>query len=543
MAGGAMMRSLALSLAAGTLMTRSPWVRAEQSPAVDRPRPAHFATSCAPVVRDRIDGAVDALHSFWFAKALDEFNAAIAQDPRCAMAYWGIAMTHWGLRQQPGAVAAGAAAIDQAARLIDPRTSEREAGYVSAARQLFESAERVPPRPRILAYIAAMEQLTTRYPDDREAVLFYALGILDSVVPTDKTYATRLKAAAVLEREITRQPNHPGVVHYTIHAYDVPALAERALSAARRYAELAPDVPHALHMPSHVFTRLGHWEDSLRSNLRSAEAARREGPAGTAERLHALDYAVYAQLQLARDRAARQLVVSLSAPAAESAPPHAHDTPNAFALAAIPARYALERRAWRDAAQLDVRRSDTPYADAMTHFARALGLAHTGRSPQAMREAEQLTTLLETLTRRRNMYWAEQVDIQRLMVLGWIALTRDQPGEALRLLRHAADREDATEKAGTTPGPLLPARELLGEALLDLQQPEAALQEYETALASEPNRFRTVWGAARAAEIGGDRSKARRYYTLLLEIGKSADQPERNELHEARTALRRLGSQ
>jgi tetratricopeptide (TPR) repeat protein len=381
-----------------------------------------------------------------------------------------------------------------------------------------------------------MEQLTAKYPDDHEAVLFYALGILDSVIPTDKTFAARLKAGALLEREYALRPDHPGIAHYIIHAYDVPPLASRALSAARTYAQIAPDVPHALHMPSHVFTRLGYWEESIQSNLRSAAAAKREGRVSNGEQLHALDYAVYAYLQTAQDRAVRRIVAEVPALANAAPAEHRYGLANPFAVTAVPARYALERHDWTEASRLPVRSTNVAYADATTHFARALGLAHTGQLRRAHIEVDTLAGLVDTLTHTNDMYWAGQVDIERLAALGWTAVLEGRRDAGIELLKAAADHEDATEKPGTAPGPLLPARELLADALLE-SEPSKALEAYKATLAIEPNRFRTVWGCARAAELAGQTDLARDYYQQLLNMTKRADGPERSEIAQARAAV------
>jgi tetratricopeptide (TPR) repeat protein len=503
-------------------------------PAAQRLGHSRFPTSCDRTVQPRFDRAVAMLHSFWFAGAIREFNAVLERDPACAMAHWGIAMSNWGFRGQPVATRAGAAAIAKAEVLAGRARTPRERDYIAAAALLYKDAERVNPRTRITAYERAMADLTRRYPDDREAVLFHALAILDTVVPTDKTYAARLRAGALLEEAYAADPDHAGTAHYIIHAYDVPALAGRALEAARRYARLAPNVAHPLHMPSHVFTRLGYWEESIDSNLRSAEAAAAEGPQGAGERLHALDYAVYAYLQTAQDRAAHAIVRTVPGLArGGGAAPH-HGSPNAFAAAAIPARYALERHAWTEASVLPPSTSDMPQADAMTSFARALGFARTARPALARQEIDQIAALRDALNARRDLYWAELVDVQRAAATAWASFAEGRAAEAIALLRSAAEREDATEKAGTTPGPLMPARELLGDMLIEAKRPAEALREYEAALASEPNRYRSVAGAARAALLAGADATARRYREQLARICGKGDRPGRPELQEAR---------
>ncbi len=503
----------------------------------------HFATSCAPAAQATFDRGVALLHSFWFSAAVENFNEVLKADPACVMARWGIAMSWWsnpfaGFRS-PQALAAGLAAVD-AARASGAGT-DREKAYVEAVEQLFRDPGTRDQRTRIVAYEKAMEALAARFPDDIEARIFYALALAQAALPTDKTYANQLKAAALLEEEFARQPEHPGLAHYIIHSFDVPPLAPRALTAARRYAAIAPDAPHALHMPSHTFTRLGLWEDSIATNLKSAAAAHRD-PGAAAEELHALDYQIYAYLQTAQDSAASRtlpLVAPLaariaSAGAGNAAPP----TAGYYAAAAMPARYALERAAWADAAALTPIESPFAYATAVTHFARALGAARSGQAEAAARDVARLAALRDTLKAANDAYWTEQVEIQRLGASAWVALAAGRQAEALALMREAATREDATEKAALTPGPIKPARELLGEMLLQVQQPAEALAAFEATLTKEPNRFRAVYGAASAARAAGQGPAAADYLAQLARITKSGDQPGRAELREARAAAR-----
>jgi hypothetical protein len=314
-----------------------------------------------------------------------------------------------------------------------------------------------------------MQEVAAKYPEDHEAQIFYALAITASEDPADKTYAGRLKAGAILEKLFEEEPDHPGLAHYIIHTYDVPALAQRALVAARRYSEIAPDAPHALHMPSHTFSRTGYWQESIESNIAAAAAARREGQ--TAEELHSSDYEIYAYLQTGQDGAARRILDSLPEIASRFDPKaviSGAGAPSAgyFALAAIPARYALERRDWKQAAQLTVRETSFPYSDAMTWFARGLGAARIGQAPAANESAAALQQIRERLLEAGEDYWALQVQIQELGVRAWAALTEGKKEEALRQMKSAAKLEDATEKSAVMPGPLAPARELLGEMLL-----------------------------------------------------------------------------
>jgi len=345
-----------------------------------------------------------------------------------------------------------------------------------------------------------------------------------------------LKAGAILEPLFATHPDHPGLAHYIIHCYDVPPLAPRALAAARRYAQIAPSAPHALHMPSHTFTRLGLWQESIATNIASAAAAKRDG--ATAEELHATDYQMYAYLQTGQDAAAKRLLDSLPEIAARFDPDAigsaAPGVAGTFALAAIPARWALERGAWAEAARLEVHPSRTAYADALTQLARGLGAARVGDVAGAREAREALSQLHDRLVQANEDYWAGQVDIERQAVSAWTELALSRAAEALSAMRAAADLEDATEKNAITPGPLAPARELLGEMLQQMKEPARALQAFEATLAKEPNRFRALAGAMRAASLAGDAPAARRHAAELLKVCERADEPGRAELAEAR---------
>jgi hypothetical protein len=502
----------------------------------------HVAISCAPAVQKEFDRGVALLHSFWFSAAIESFNTVLKGDPRCVMAHWGVAMSWWGNPfggfRSPQALTAGLAAIDAAK--TSRAGTDREKTYVSAVDLLFRDASTVDQRARTVAYEKAMEALAAKYGDDIEAQIFYALALDQTALPTDKTYANQLKAASILEQEFKRRPEHPGLAHYIIHSFDVPELAPRALDAARRYAKIAPDAPHALHMPSHTFTRVGSWQESIDTNLASAAAARKDNAAS--EELHALDYLTYAYLQTAQDASAKRTLDTIAASGAKiqtagagnAAPPSA----GYYALTAIPARYALEREAWVEAAALTPRQTPFAWADAVIHFARALGAARSGNAAAARQDIERLAALRDTLEKAGDAYWTDQVEIQRRAATAWVTLAEGRQAEALTLAREAADREDATEKSAVTPGPIKPARELLGDMLLQLSRPAEALVEFETTLKKEPNRFRAIYGAARAAEGAGERQKASASYASLLQISKGADQPGRKELAEARRSTR-----
>jgi hypothetical protein len=355
--------------------------------------------------------------------------------------------------------------------------------------------------------------VAARYPADTEAQIFHAIALVAAAPPSDKSYANQLKAGAILEALWAREPNHPGLAHYIIHAYDVPALAPQAKAAAERYADIAPSAAHALHMPSHTFTRVGLWQESVNTNLRSIAAAEKESAIG--EQLHASDYAVYAYLQMRQDAAAKKIVDGLPAIAARLDPAAitgaASGGAGTFALAAIPARYALERRAWSEAAALVPHASALPYADAMTWLTRALGAAHTHDLPHARASADSLDAIQRRLVAAGETYWAEQVAIQSLEARSAIAAAEGQNDAAMKAMREAAAREDATEKSAVTPGPIAPAHELFGDLFMEFKQPGDALAEYRKSMAKEPNRYRSLVGARDAAKATGDQKLASSY--------------------------------
>jgi len=508
----------------------------------DRIGVVHFATSCAPVVQPTFERALAWLHSFEFAAAIDGFNATLAADPTCGIAAWGLALSHWGnpftASLRPAKQLEQGLADVRRAQQIGAKT-ERERAYIDAAAALYLHSDTADQHTRQVAYEQAMNHVAAAYPDDREASIFYALSLAASALPSDKTYANQLKAGAILERIFVEEPDHPGVAHYIIHSYDVPALADRALVAARRYGSIAPSAPHALHMPSHTFTRVGAWQESIDANLASVAAARRDG--STAEELHATDYLTYAYLQIGQDAAAQRVVQGLPEIAARFDPSAvgsaAPGLAGVFAMAAIPARWALERRDWAAAAALVPRPSSFLFADALTLFARALGAAQTGSLGEAHESVDALQSLHDRLAAANEAYWAEQVAIEREGSAAFLELAEGRPADALRRMRAATVREDATEKNAITPGPLAPTRELLGEMLLELKDPAAALTEFQATLQKEPNRFRAVYGVARAARLAGDAATARTAFTQLLTICSRADQPGRPELVEARQYL------
>jgi len=490
-----------------------------------------FPTSCDPKVQAQFERGVALLHSFWFPEGRKALLGVLEADPSCSIAYWGIGVNRllnpFGGQPAEKVLLEGQAAVDKG--LATPAKTQRERDYVDAIAALYTHGQS-PWRERVLRYEKAMEQLAQRYPDDKEAAIFYALALNVAADLNDKTYARQLKAATILEPIFAAQPDHPGVAHYLIHSYDYPPIAHKGLPAARKYAAIAPSAGHALHMPSHIFSRVGAWEDSIETNRRSEETARKNNTPD--EVLHALDYQVYAMLQLARDAEAK-----LAIERAEAEAERYQRNAGAFALAAGGARYAMERGDWKMAAQLKPRASKFPYADAMIHFARAVGAARSGDADSAQKDVAQLAQLRDALAARKDAYWTGQVEVQRLSAQAWVELAQGKPEAALALMRQAADMQDASEKATVTPGYVGPARELLGEMLLELNQPAQALKEFEVSARHDPNRFRGIYGMALAAAQSGDAAKARAYYAKLFELAGKGD--ARPEMQQAKTWLAR----
>src|SRR5262245_53036833 len=474
------------------------------------------------------------LHSFEFQPAIAGFEQVLKSDAECGIAAWGIAMSVWGnpfsgLRA-PRVIQDGQAAVDRAQTIGAKTTRERE--FIDAVALLYRNANVNDQRTRTMAYEQEMERIAAKYPDDPEAAAFYALAIDQNALPTDKTFANQLKAAAILERLFKIEPDHPGVTHYLIHSYDTPPLAERGLPYARRYADLAPDAPPALHMPAHTFTRVGLWQESIDTNIRSHDPALKRGEPG--EALHAMDYMVYAYLQTAQETAAQRVADELAERVAKQPP--AATVPGisgGFSAVAIPARYALERNRWSAAINLTARPAALPYIEAMTHFARAMGGAHLERLDILKTELDQLAMLRDKEIIAKDLYWTTQVEIQRQIVEAWLLWGQGGRNQALKTMGAAATLEDTTEKSAVTPGPLAPAHELFGDMLVDAKQPAEALKEYETVLQKEPNRFRSVYGAGRAAELAGFTQKARTYYQQLVKICERGERQLRPELDRA----------
>jgi tetratricopeptide (TPR) repeat protein len=487
-----------------------------------------FPTSCDPKVQTEFERGVAMLHSYWFLYARKTFEGILKQDPSCAIAYWGIAVDLLGnsLAAPPSRTDAQAAweALEKAGA-IGAKT-QRERDWIEALRAYYQDYDKVALDRRLLAYNNAMEQLTQRYPDDYEAQVFYALTLQASAQTGDTTYANQLKSAAILEKLYEQNPRHPGVSHFLIHAYDYPPLAGKGIAAARRYAGIAPAVPHARHMPSHIYSMVGLWEESIASNASALEIQ--------PDYYHASDFTVYAHLQLAQDAKARAMIdKSLNTPVRGDRPV---SLGNFTARASMPARYVLERGDWASAATLSISATQFPQADSLTRFARGLGMARSGDLAGAKGEIEAMKALRAALEKANQTYWADRSQEQILAVSAWVALKESAREEAVKFMRAAADGEDGSIKHVAMENRLYPMRELLGELLLEVRQPAAALSEFETALRANPNRYRGLCGAARAADAVGDRASATAYYVKLAELSKNAD-TERPEIREAKAFL------
>ena len=508
----------------------------------------NFAVSCTPAAQKQFNRAVAWLHSFEYEEAEKAFTEVAKTDPRCGMAYWGVAMSNYHpLWAAPTAaeLQRGWAAVEKA-KLAGART-QRERDYIAAMEAFYKDTDKVDHRTRTNAYHEAMKRLYESNRTDHEAGIFYALTLIATgMISGDKTYAREKEAAQILNRVLARQPQHPGVSHYLIHSYDYPALAQLALPAARSYAKIAPASAHAQHMPSHIFIRMGLWQEAIRSNLdaeSSAKAfARRHKMSGAwDEQLHAMDYLAYAYLQSAQDKQAWAVLDEMNK--IQMVEPQTFKV--AYAFAAIPARYALERKRWDEATKLSLPANTVGmfpwerfrWAEAHIHFARAIGFARLGDASSARTEVEKLAALKDSLKIGKGEYdWAKQVDIERQIAAAWLAYAEGKHDEALTLMRAVAELDDATDKHPVTPGSILPAREQLGELLLELKQPSAALTEFETSLRTAPERFNGLYGAARAASLAADQKKARSYYTKLMALTRDSD-TARPEIAEAKAFL------
>jgi tetratricopeptide (TPR) repeat protein len=524
-----MRKSLRAAMIAGAAtlgFSASPGI-AQQDDTDQKIGTVHFATSCNETAQRRFDRAMRYQHSFWYKASGEIFEEALKADPTCGIAYWGMAL---GLLDNPHNpppapnLPLGLAAI-QAAKTTGAK-SQRERDYIDALAVMYVDYDKTTHQARVQSYLKAMEALAAKYPDDDEAQISYAITLNVAASPTDKTYANQLKGAAILEPIFKRQPRHPGVAHYLIHLYDTPALAERGIDAARRYSRIAPAAPHAQHMPSHIFTRVGLWKDSISSNIASVQAAKADKSAG--DQMHGQDYLVYAYLQLGQDKAAGAVIDDM---AATTFNPDAFAA--FFAAAASPARYMVERGDWKGAAGLQVRPSKFPHVMAITYFARALGAARSANPDAAKADIAKLAQLRDELTAAKVAYWPQIVDIQQQIATAWTLYAEGKYDDAIRAMSAAADAEDRTEKHPVTPGQMMPARELYGYMLLDRGMAKEALAAFEATMAKEPNRFNEYVGAAKAQQALGDKAKAKAIYEKLVELAGAGDS-DRPVLAEAR---------
>ncbi len=499
-----------------------------------------FPTSC-DAVQPRFDAALAALHSFWYKQAREEFTAITQADPDCAMAHWGVAMSMWTQLWAPPLPAGLKVGQEEIAKArAAAHKSSRESDYIEALAAFYADSDKLDHRSRALAYSKKMEALAQKYPEDREAKIFYALSLLASADPLDKTYKSQLAAGAMLEKLFAEIPTHPGVAHYIIHAYDYPNLAERALAAALKYQVCVTVVPHALHMPSHTYVLLGKWKETIEANTAGEQAEKARGT--PEDRIHDLDYLVLAHLQLAQDAKAKQ-AVDLARAIEDDMVARKHDSglrSRHYNLAALEARWALERHDWAAAATLPLRPNRYAYAEAIPHFARAIGLARSGHPDAAQGEIDQLAALTKALTDAKLPYWAGQVEIERKIAAAWTAHARGHGDEALALMQAASKQEDGLENHDTlNPGPIgMSADEALGMLFIELKRPADAFKAFEASLRIAKNRLQSYAGAASAAAAAGDAKNARKYYAKVIELATDSD-GTRPEIAEAKSYLAR----
>lgn len=491
-----------------------------------------FPVSCAADSQAGFNRALALTHHMMYGQARGEFEAITLEDPGCAMASWGVAMTHFHPLWAPPKeeeLKLGEQALERAIELKAP--TERERAYILAANAFYENWENVSHQDRITAWRAAQEEVYRAYPEDFDGTAFYALSLLAAAPKDDRTFTEQKKAGRILEDLHARAPEHPAGFHYLIHAYDNPMLAGQAVEIARTYDRIAPDVPHALHMPTHIFVRLGLWADVVHWNTRSAAAALAH-PAGGATSLHyahAMDYLVYGNLQIGEDGKALAALKKI-----DEIERHQDSFASAYALAAAGGRYSLERSKWEDAANYDLGSfPDFPWGgypqfESIAWFTRGLGAARSGDLEEAGKALRRIDTLYDKTVAAGQKYWAVIVDSQRQTVDAWRDYAGGDRGQALQKMRRSAELEDSVDKHPVTPGAVLPARELLGDMLLLEEKYTEALEAYEASLKISANRFRSLYGAARAAELAGREDSASSYYRKLLEVtaGHSVDRPE-----------------
>jgi len=500
----------------------------------------HFPVSCTPEAQKTFEKGVALLHSFWYEEAEKAFTDVAQQDPKCAMAYWGEAMSHWHqLWDQPKAVTIRQAEEELKKADKAKAKTERERDYIGALKEFYSHSGKLDHEARARAYSAAMEKVHLKYPDDHEAAAFYALSLLASEPDGDTTFANRKKAAAILEKLFAVEANHPGIAHYLIHTYDKPQLAELGLPAARRYAQVAPAAPHALHMPSHIFARVGDWPDSIKSNLASIEATRKTAAmhmGGEAHQFHAMDFLIYAYLQSGREADAQKVIDEVKTMPSMHMEGMGRDM-QAFAMSKFPAMYAMELHRWPEAGTLQVIRNAEPGDHAFTYWARGIGNARAGKLDDARKDLAELEELHKgLLAKKESHYEADWVDMLRQEAQAWVDHVEGRDDEATSALRKIADHEDAVGEEQTS----MPAREMLADMLVEMKRPEQALAEYQGDLKFNPRRFDGLYGAARAAEMAGQSAQAEEYYALLVKTceGSTSDRPELAKAKQAVVAAK-----
>jgi tetratricopeptide (TPR) repeat protein len=488
----------------------------------------HFLTSCRADLAGNFNRAVAVLHSFQYEQARQAFTEISARDPQCAMAQWGVAMSHYHGMWDNGDTAAGRVALNKAKEIAagNAKTTPRENVYIDSLAEIYRDDGK-DAYAHSQAFEEKMGTLEAAYPLDDEAAIFHALSLAITAPKTDKAFANQRKCGQILEPIFARQPHHPGIAHYIIHCYDNPVLAEQGLGAARMYARIAPASAHANHMPSHLFTRVGSWDESISSNLKSAElaaAAEINSKNGEArdQRLHAMDYLAYADLQSGRVSKAKSVLDEMN-----SLPPISGLTLTGnYGASAIPARYAIELGKWEQASQLRVADDGVPWAQAITWTAIGVGSARSKNLERAAQAEQKLADLRDAIAKQNNTYWSNQVEVERREVAAWIAEQNGKTEDALKLARSAAELEESMDKSAVTPGAVTPGREMLAELLLIEHRPQESLVEYQTALKIAPNRFNALYGAARAADASGDATTASGYFRKLTEVAVGDERPE-----------------
>ena len=498
-----------------------------------------FKTSCTPEAQKEFDRALAMLHSFFFPETVKAFTAIPQTDPSCAIAYWGLAVS---IRPNPLVGPFDAATLKRGLEAVEKgkaigAKTERERDWLAAIEEFYKDFDKVDQDTRTNNYLKAMAALVKKYPDDVEAKIFHALALNETF--DHKNMAPLEQAIAILEPLDKKYPDHPGITHYLIHSYDFAPLAKRGVPVANKYAKIAPTAPHAQHMPSHIYSMVGMWQDSIVSNTKavavSKEYAAKSNLDGTLAGVpHSYDFMSYAHLQLGQDAKAKALIDESATIKKTIGPRIAAVT----AQSAVPARYALERQDWKGAAQLQPVGTGSPVGEAITYFARAMGAARSGDVTAAQAEIDKIKEQRATLQEAKQSYWAEQVEIQILAAQAWLAQGRNDRAEALKFMRAAADLEDGSEKHVAMENRLYPMRELLGDMLLAQGEAGAALKEYERSLQNAPNRLRGFYGAAKAAEAAGDGKKAGDYYVKLVRLTKDSD-GDRAEIREARERVKK----